>query len=507
MLGTSFVVIAESSTCITRTGCLETRSFDIGSNNLRRNFIGVVAVLAVTVFGVAGSAVASAPLGTTRISVDSGGTQVTGPSNSTAISADARFIAYSSQAPDLVTGDTNNVEDVFLYDTTTAETTRISVDSGGTQANDASYSPAISADGRYITYLSDATNLVANDTNAATDVFLYDTTTSVTTRISVDSIGTQANNKSDSPEISADGRYITYPSLASNLVTGDTNAATDVFLLDTTTAATTRISVDSGGIQANDESYSARISADGHYVTYSSKATNLIANDTNGYGDVFLYDLATAATARISVDSAGTQANAESYNSRISADGRYITYSSNATNLVTGDTNGYGDVFLYDSTTAATTRINVGNGGTQANGTSFSPAISADGRYIAYYSYATNLVAGDTNGAADIFLYGTTTAATTRISVDGAGAQANGDSYDPAISADGRYITYLSNASNLVAGDTNDFTDVFVYQLPAPLALASTGVNPTVPLGISILLVLVGLGVVAVGFYRRRQAA
>ncbi|MGY8771029.1 MAG: GEVED domain-containing protein [Pirellulales bacterium] len=390
-------------------------------------------------------------------------------STSPSISADGRFVTYQSNASNLVAGDTNGADDIFVFDRQINMTTRVSVDSAGNQSiYGYSSNPSISADGRFITYQSNAYNLVAGDTNGMTDVFVFDRDTNTTTRVSVDSAGTEANNQSSAPSISADGLFITYTSSASNLVAGDTNGTTDVFILDRDTNMTTRVSVDSAGTEANNASTSPSISADGLFITYSSRASNLVAGDTNGTDDVFLLDRATNTTTRVSVDSVGNQVNGYSYSPSISADGQFVTYSSSASNLVAGDTNGKDDVFLMDRDTNTTTRVSVDSAGTEANDYSYSPSISADGLFITYFSYASNLVAGDTNGNWDIFVLDRDMNTTTRVSVDSAGAEANNHSYIPSLSADGRFVTYQSNASNLVAGDNNGtFSDVFVSDMVA----------------------------------------
>ena len=482
---------------------------DVRSRNRMRTR-PLIAITALTlVFGFASAATAAPLVGTTtRISLDSAGTQGNSSSFDPAVSGDGRYITYSSAATNLVVGDTNLSSEIFLFDTTTLATTRVSVDSAAVQGNSSSADSAVSGDGRYITYISDASNLVVGDTNGHRDVFLFDRITAVTTRVSVNNAAVQGNADSSSPAISGDGRYITYHSDASNLVVGDTNGTFDVFLFDRTTAVTTRISVDSAANQSNADSFTPSISADGRYITYTSDASNLVVGDTNGTADVFLFDRTTPLTSRISVDSAANQSNADSFIPSISADGRYITYTSDASNLVIGDTNLRFDVFLFDRTTTATARISVGSLATQSNADSFIPSISGNGRYVTYTSDANNLVVGDTNGISDVFLFDRTTLATTRISVDSVATQSNAVSFNPAISGDGRYITYDSNASNLVASDTNDASDVFLFALPAAAAtpaLAATGSDPIAPLAIAAL--LLGVGVFAVSYYRRYRTS
>ena len=278
--------------------------------------------------------------------------------------------------------------------------------------------------------------------------------------------GTQANGGSGGPSISADGRWVTYESYASNLVAGDTNDSLDVFVWDRVTGATELVSVASDGTQANSGSGGPSISADGRWITYASGASNLVAGDTNGSVDVFVWDRVSGVTQRVSVASDGTQANSGSDGLSISADGRWITYRSRASNLVAGDTNGSGDVFVWDRVSGVTQRVSVASDGTQANSDSGDPSISPDGRWITYTSGASNLVPGDTNGSRDVFVWDRVSGVTQRVSVASDGTQANGYSYGPSISADGRWVTYESHVSNLVAGDTNDDWDVFLSTNP-----------------------------------------
>ena len=222
--------------------------------------------------------------------------------------------------------------------------------------------------------------------------------------VSTNSAGGQAYGESLYPSISADGRYVAFQSSAASLVPGDTNGAVDVFLRDLQTGITTRISVDSSGLQGNGHSENPSISADGRYATFMSSAPNLVAGDTNAQNDIFVHDMQTGMTRRASVSSSGIQADGSSYAPFISADGSRIVFMSYAGNLVPGDTNKTADIFLYDMPGGRTTRVSVAPGAVQGNNLSASPFISADGRYVAFYSYASTLVAGDTNGRPDVFV-------------------------------------------------------------------------------------------------------
>jgi Tol biopolymer transport system component len=430
------------------------------------------------------------PGNTTRVSVATGGGQANSGSFDPSISADGRYVAFVSAATNLVSGDTNGAWDIFVHDRQTGQTTRVSVATGGGQANLDSLDPSISADGRYVAFVSAATNLVSGDTNNFQDIFVHDRQTGQTTRVSVASDGTQANGHSYAPSISADGRYVAFASLASNLVSGDTNGAWDVFVHDRQTGETTRVSVASDGTQAIGFFFgsSPSISADGRYVAFDSWATNLVSGDTNDKPDVFVHDRQTGQTTRVSVSSDGTQANNGAIYPSISADGRYVAFESNSTNLVSGDTNSVTDIFVHDRQTGQTTRVSVSSDGTQANGGpgwSGNPSsISADGRYVAFHSYADNLVSGDTNSATDIFVHDRQTGVTTRVSIASDGTQANGFSASPSISADGRYVAFMSGATNLVSGDTNNDWDVFVHGregniAPTVVSITRADPNPT----------------------------
>ncbi|MCG2806743.1 MAG: hypothetical protein L6413_00535, partial [Coriobacteriia bacterium] len=399
---------------------------------------------------------------TTRVSVTSEGTQSSYTCLEPTISSDGSCVVFRSFSSDLVAGDSNGEGDIFVHDRNTGVTSRVSVDSDGTQANNDCYEASISSDGRYVSYRSSASNLVAGDTNGALDIFVHDRSTGVTSRVSVDSDGTQANSDSYSPAISSDGRYVTYCSFASNLIVGDTNGAWDVFVHDRNTGVTSRVSVASDGTEGNSGSSYPFVSSDGRYVTYCSDASNLVVGDTNALVDIFVHDRSTGVTSRADVALDGTQSNGACYDPSISTDGRYVTYYSLASNLVTDDTNGTSDVFVRDRNTGVTSRVSASSDSAQGNDYCFTPSISPDGRYITFCTESSGLVAGDTNSTYDVFVHDRNTAVTTRASVTSDGSQANSESGSPSMSADGRYIAFYSEASNLVAGDTNASGDVFV---------------------------------------------
>jgi Tol biopolymer transport system component len=403
-----------------------------------------------------------ATAGTTRLSAPSNGPAV-GPALTElpAISADGTTVAYVSTASDLVTDDSNGVSDVFVYDRAATATKRVSVGPGGVQANGPSATdspPAISADGQVVAFSSEASNLVADDTNGHGDVFVYDRKTGETARVSVGPGGVEATGgDSFSPAVSADGRYVAFASDATNLVSGDTNNATDVFVYDRQAKTTTRVSLAAAGGQTNDASFSPSLSADGSIVAFVSRATDLVAGDTAGGENVFVRDLKAGKNTRVS--SGGAAASPA-----LSGDGRVVAFASGAATLVPDDTNGESDVFTFDRETGSIERVSVGPAGAQGDRASVAPALSADGRFVAFASDATTLVPGDTNQRADVFVRDRRLGTTTRVSV-GLGGQADRPSATPSISADGRFVAFQSAADNLVPGDTNSAPDIFVHDL------------------------------------------
>jgi Tol biopolymer transport system component len=400
---------------------------------------------------------------TTVVSVAPDGTSGDSFSWDPSISADGRYVVFCSLATDLVPGDTNKKEDIFVRDRQMGQTIRISISADGTQANGNSEWPALSTDGRYVAFNTQANNLVPNDTNGKDDILVYDRQTGETARVSVASDGAQGDGASTYPAISADGRYVAFSSLATNLVLEDSNQRPDVFVHDRQTEQTERVSIASDGTQGNQDSYWPALSADGRYVAFHSTASNLVADDTNDSEDVFVHDRQTGQTERVSISSDGTEANERSYQPAISADGRYVAFYTLATNLVPGDTNGVVDILVHDRQTGDTARVSVASDGTQSNADSLLPALSADGRYVVFESYANNLVADDTNGSEDVFIHDRQTRQTERVSVGWRGAQGNSDSAEASISPDGRYVLFASWASNLAPGDDNGDYDAFVH--------------------------------------------
>jgi Tol biopolymer transport system component len=395
-----------------------------------------------------------------RASVDSAGTEGNGQSFFSAISGDGRYIAYESLADNLVPADTNGCSDIFVFDSLLQTTVRASVATDGTQADAPCYRPSLSADGRYVTFYSAATTLVPGDTNGVWDVFVRDLQNNTTERVSVSSLGEEANGYSIHPRISADGRCVVFHSLASNLVPGDVNDTWDVFVYDRDLKVIDLVSVSDEGGQGNNWSEHASISGDGQIVVFHSKADNLVPNDTNGVEDVFIFDRQTRHIMRI-MGMGGEEPNGTSAFPFISADARYVAFEAYASNLIAQDTNGIQDVYCYDRQTGNLEWISIGLSGTPSNGESNRPTVSQDGRLIAFFSNASNLVAGDANNVADSFVWDRQSGRSRLLSADKDGFQGNRASLYPRISLDGRFVSFQSFASNLVPGDSNQASDVF----------------------------------------------
>ena len=400
----------------------------------------------------------------TRVSVDADGVGGNRSSKSPAISADGRYIAFQSDATNLVADDNNGFTDIFVYDRQTRQTRRVSVSSTGAEGDFVSFFPAISSYGRYVAFQSDATNLVEDDNNRTTDVFVFDQKTRLTKLVSVSSSGEPGDSTSSEPVISANGQYVAFHSRATNLVNKDTNKDVDVFVHDRKTGETTRVSIDSDGKQAIGTSFGAAISTDGRYVAFSSNAANLVNSDKNNTMDVFVHDRETGETTLVSLSSNGKQGEASSFDSALSADGRYVAFTSRATTLVDDDTNEVEDIFVHDRESAETVRVSVDSTGQQANERSFAATLSTDGRYVIFNSDASNLVADDDNNSTDVFIHDRQTGQTRRLTlVSQSNSYTPASSYAPAISDDGRWVAFESKAWNLVANDLNDTSDIFIY--------------------------------------------
>jgi hypothetical protein len=437
--------------------------------------IGVGLLAGIWLLGLeAGATTGSTEIASIRTNGDQGN-DMSGRFAGPAISANGQIVAFDSIARTLVGSDTNRKADVFVHDRTTNTTERVSVRSNGNQSNGTSTRPSIDARGQVVAFDSDASNLVSGDTNLQMDVFVHNRATNRTIRVSVSSDEAQGEGSSHSPSINASGRYVSFVSTAPNLVPFDNNHAEDIFVRDLAAGTTERVSINSVGQEGNSSTTLASISAGGRYVVFSSFATNLVLDDTNGHFDVFIHDRETGTTALVSVSGSEAQGDAPSTRGTVSGNGQLVAFQSDATNLVSGDTNGRTDVFVRDRAAGTTERVSVSSDEVQADGNSqdpgvrgltvSSPDITANGRFVAFFSSATNLVPVDTNTCPPVFdqtpgrcpdaLVRDLVAGTTvRVSVTAAGAQSNERSSDPAISENGQVVAFWSAAA-LVASDQN----------------------------------------------------
>lgn len=454
---------------------------------------------------------------TERVSVSSDGTEgalvltVSSWPPTSSISFDGRHVAFASPLNSLVFGDLDNGFDIFVRDRKAKTTERVSVDSHGLSpqgvceagAQMGSAYPTISATGRYVAFLSCAANLVPGDTNNQADVFVHDRKTGKTERVSVSSDGTEGNGfaSDERPSITSDGRFVAFGSSASNLTSSDDDSTPDIFVRDRRTRVTSLVSVSSDGAKGEGNNVCPSLTTDGRYVVFSSDAPNLIAPDTNLSMDVFMHDRKTQQTQRISVTSDGSEAASGGSNTcdggGISANGKAVAFVSAAVNLIPSkraklsSPPQQGDVFVYDVNSARVERVSVTSFGEEAKHNSFHPAISPDGRYVAFSSDSNDLHPGDSGGSdlrgdTDAYVFDRRTGGLEWISVAPDGSEARrpdgrATAFLPSISAGGRFVSFADTSGNIVAGDNNLYWDIFVRDLG--LGLGTGGFSQAEPSG------------------------
>lgn len=399
------------------------------------------------------------------------------------ISDDGQTVAFHSRSAELVSDDTNDLLDVFVRSRDTGETTRVSVASDGAQGNGHSADPAISADGSTVVFTSGATNLDVDD-NGEEDTFVHDLVTGVTELVSLGPDGVQGDGPSlRRPDISADGSIVAFSSDASTLVDGDGNGVTDVFVRDWVDGPAERVSVHSDGTEGNSPSFDVSISGDGRFVVFSSLATNLVDGDANGVSDIFMHDRNTSTTTRLSMAAGGdVEADGASTLPVISQDGTVVAFDSDATNIVEGDSNERNDVFVLVLETGEYIRVSVSSFGDQADGGSGIASVSGDGQVVSFLSSASNLVERPTSGAGDIFVHDRGEGTTELVTAATDGGATDDASLSSALSGDGRFVAFDSLASNLVLEDTNGIRDAFVRDRAVELSAAPSGLTATASL-------------------------
>lgn len=430
-----------------------------------------------------------------RISISTTGVE-TRNASSPVMNGDGSIVAFWTDTGGLVPGDTNFAGDVFIRNRTNNTTERVSLGLGGVQTartdnNLPTSYPQIGIDdsGNFIVYASDATNIEAPgvDTNNVVDVFLFNRFDRTTRKVSFGAPGSgnpQALGGSTNPTISGNGNFVAFRSVAPNIVNGDTNNQPDIFVWDRIANVNSRVNVSSAGVQANVEDGASdfTLSDDGRYVAFESLATNLVPDDTNNVRDIFIRDRVANTTTRINLGIGGAQANADSSEPFISGNGNFVVFKSTATNLVPGDTNGVADIFIWRRSDGNISRVSVTSAGLEVNGPSATPVTNDNGRFIQFWSTANNLVEGDTNGFPDFFIHDRITGATNRINNNASGQQSNGyQTQGSTISDNGAIVAFESFATNLAANDTNNSTDIFVAVggPAAPFNLAVTNRTET----------------------------
>jgi Tol biopolymer transport system component len=353
----------------------------------------------------------------------------------------------------------------FARAQSTCATSCVSLTPLGTAGNFHTGQPTLTPDGQWLLFISGATDLVAGDTNGSIwDVLRRDRLSGATSIAMTSSSGAQPDDDCLWPRVSADGRYVACYTFATNLVPGDTNGAGDVFVHDLVTGATVRATLTSTGQQIPGYVFTYDLSADGRYVAFSSDDPGIVPGDTNGVFDVFVRDLVAGTTERVSLGAGGAQADAQSFEFvRISGNGRYVLFTSEAGNLAPNDNNGTTDVYLRDRTLGTTSLIDKTPAGFAGDYGADDSWMTPDARFIVFASYSDNLVAGDLNLSTDIFLADRTTGTLELVSVGNGGVPANWGSAHPTVSHDGRFVAFTTNATNLIPLDVNgNVNDVYV---------------------------------------------
>ncbi|MET4388655.1 VCBS repeat-containing protein [Bradyrhizobium sp. F1.4.3] len=443
----------------------------IGQNILARPLVGQTEALmtnSAPVFTAGGGSDGSV----TRVSTSATGAQADGQSHQPVFSPDGTKVAFESYADNLVPGDTNGGPDVFVKDLTTGAITLVSTNASGVQGDSWSYQPVFSPDGTKLAFVSASDNLVPGDTNHAWDVFVKDLTTGAITLVSTSASGAQADGfQSTNPVFSPDGTKVAFYSDADNLVPGDTDHLRDVFVKDLTTGAITLVATSpyNGGAGTNGGDQNGFTYA----PSFSPDGTKIVFGSTKGFGqgnDIYIKDLATGTTTLVSVSASGVQGNRGSYDPVFSPDGTKVAFYTFAENLVPGSSNiGIGNIVIKDLITGVVTLVSANADGVPQNdGEAQKPVFSPDGTKIAFYSRANNLVPGVSGYDYEIHVKDLITGAVTIVSTNASGAPANGYSQLPGFSADGTKLIFESSASNLVPGDTNGTSDIFVKDVAPP---------------------------------------
>jgi hypothetical protein len=407
-------------------------------------------------------------------SFDTTGVSANQASLEPSLSADGRFLVFSSTATDLVANDNNGDRDIFLFDRLFGTVERVNLVGGSSEIDGSSSNPKVSFDSRFVAFRCSAVGISGApvSTNDA-DLFLRDRIFHTTTCLTIGIDGNEANETVTLTDMTPDARFFVIETTASNLVVGDTNGTVggmDVFVIDRTLGTIDRVSVQTGGGEVDGPCSGGSISSDGHYVVFSSRGNELVPADTNAKEDVFVHDRFTNDTWRISVGPGFTQTTFDSYGARISRDGRSAFFNSAAPNLAPGDVNNAGDIFVHDLATQTNQFLLVGMGGVQPPfGGVDVTSVSADGMRVAFWGWSTSITAGDTNNTSDAWVFDRRTGQSSIVSLTSTGAYGTMDSahfgsWEPELSADGRTVAFRSSMVDLVPADQNGWDDVFAFR-------------------------------------------
>jgi len=445
------------------------------SSKLRRVLLAVVIAGVLPACGNINDGHPPVPF-TVLASVHTDGTLANQDSGQPVLSGDGRYLVFTSASDKLVDNDDNGAFDVFRRDLKTGVTELVSVGDGGVPADGDSFRPSVSFDGRWIAFESGATNLTSVAPGFQ-QVYLRDMNApagSGIVMVSEAAPGTPGNGISQHASISADGRYVAFSSKAVNFGDAPANAVPIIYRRDMNGSTILRVSENFShgeptppALPTKKGSVTPSISADGSRVAYTSDCTDIVTPDGNNKNDVFVAKIGTpieTVMASPSFFGGGGFGNSES--PAISGDGLFVAFHSTANDLIDPDTNdSASDVFLFDVENQIVQIVSVNAAGFQGTVVeeSFNPSISFDGQLVAFDSGASNMVAGDTNQASDIFIKDMRTGMVTRVSVDTSGQQGapNLNSYTPSLSSDGRSVAFVTEAA-FVNADANGLPDIYV---------------------------------------------
>lgn len=407
-----------------------------------------------------------------RVAIGGSGEASLAASNYASLSGDGAAVAFSALGGDLVPGDDNGVSDVYVRDLAAQTLQRASVGPGAADTDGASYLPQLDADGHVVAFTSDADDLGPTDGNDASDAYARDLTQPAVELVSVNLHGGAGNGAAEANDVSSTGRFVAFEASASNLVPDDTNQTRDAFVRDRVDTRTTRVSVGTDGTEADGPSSHAAISADGRLVAFSSLAANLVVGDTNGVADVFLHDLATGTTERVSTTPSGAELDGPSIMPTISDDGSRVAFASFATNAVADDSNGVSDIYVRDLAANTITRASVRTDGSQGTGPGDEPRLSGDGRSVVFQT-SSNLAPGDLNLVTDVYVRRIDARRTIVVSTNKGGLTATYAAGHGSLSDEGFYVAFTARAP-LEPADTNQVPEPYVRSVVVPTVTSAS---------------------------------